>query len=193
VRRLEAVEGAVSNEDREWQARSSLLRLDSLDRIRVVAGRWATTIGSLTGVLGLVALVGGPRSVDQVEGFWRVLVGVLVLLAILAAGLATWSAASAAQGSVDTTLSTYARIREHFRSEEDKARRSLNRSKALVAIAMALLVVALGFSWFAPRAHDDVLVIRRGDHIQCIPLKDNLTLSVTVDGASTMTVEHACP
>jgi hypothetical protein len=191
--KLQAVEAPVTNEDREWQSRAGRLTLDSLDSIRVVAGRWAATIGSLTGVLGVVALVGGPRSVDQLEGIWRVLIGVLVLLAILAAAWATWSAAGAAQGSVATTLSTYARLRDHYRGEEKRARRLLNRSKIFAVIAMATLVVALAVPWFAPRKSDDILVIRYRNHIQCIPLKDNLTLSMVVDPLSTITIERGCP
>lgn len=191
--KLQADDRPVSNEDREWQARAARLVVESLDNIRVVAGRWAATIGSLTGVLGLAALVGGPRSVDHLDGVWRVLTGVVVLLAIVAAGWATWSAAGAAQGRVGTTLSTYARLRDHVRDEEARARRLLNRSKAFSMVALAALIVALGISWFAPRDHDEMLVIRRGDTVHCVPLNGNVTLSLQIDGTSTVTVDKSCP
>ncbi len=112
--KLKAVDKPVTSEDREWQARARQLTLNSLYDIRAVAGRWAATIGSLTGVLSLVALAAGPRTVDQLQLGWRIAVGVLVLIAILAAAWATWAAADAAQGRVLTTLSTYARIRDDF-------------------------------------------------------------------------------
>jgi len=114
--KLKAVDKPVTSEDREWQARARQLTLNSLYDIRAVAGRWAATIGSLTGVLSLVALAAGPRTVDQLQLGWRIAVGVLVLIAIVAAAWAAWAAADAAQGRVLTTLSTYARIRDDFRA-----------------------------------------------------------------------------
>lgn len=191
--KLQAVDGQVTSEDREWQARARQLTLDSLYDIRAVAGRWAATIGSLTGALSLIALVAGPRTVDQLQLGWRIVAGVLVLAAIVTAGWATWAAADAAQGKILTTLSTYARIREDFRREEERARDLLGRAKALVAVAMASLILAVGVSWFAPSGGTKVLVVRRGAVISCVPLTGNLALSLTLSSSATIAVAASCP
>lgn len=191
--RLRAVPGEVTAEDREWQLRARRLTLDSLYDVRAVAGRWAATIGSLTGLLGLVALVAGPRGADQLPVGWRVVAGICVLAAIGCAGWATWCAAEAAQGSVGSVLSTYAQVRDLFREQEATAVRLLARTKLLVVVAMAALVVAVALTWFVPKAGDDVLVIRRGAQVSCVPLKDGLALSLTLDDGATVTVAKKCP
>jgi hypothetical protein len=191
--KLQAVDKPVSSEDREWQARAQQLTLNSLYDIRAVAGRWAATIGSLTGILSLVALVAGPRAVNQLPLGWRIAAGVLVLVAIVSAAWATWSAADASQGRILTTLSTYAHIRDDFRSEEERARELLGRAKALVVVAMTALILAVGVSWFAPGGSTPNLVIRRDGTVSCVPLKDGLALSVSIDGRATVSVAATCP
>ena len=191
--KLQAVDKTVSGEDREWQARAQQLTLNSLYDIRAVAGRWAATIGSLTGLLSLVALVAGPRSADQLQLGWRIVAGSLVLAAILTAGWATWSAADAAQGKILTTLSTYARIREDFRNEEKRARQSLSRAKTLVVAAMAALILAVAVSWFAPDGDTQNLVVRRDGVVSCVPLTGSLTLSLSLDAGASVTVADQCP
>ena len=191
--KLQAVDKTVSSEDREWQARAQQLTLNSLYDIRAVAGRWAATIGSLTGLLSLVALVAGPRTVDQLQLGWRIVAGSLVLAAILTAGWATWSAADAAQGKILTTLSTYARIRDEFRNEEKRARQSLNRAKTLVVAAMAALILAVAVSWFAPAGNTQNLVLRRDGVVSCVPLTGSLTLSLSLGAGANVTVADQCP
>jgi hypothetical protein len=191
--KLQAVDKTVSGEDREWQARAQQLTLNSLYDIRAVAGRWAATIGSLTGLLSLVALVAGPRTADQLQLGWRIVAGSLVLAAILTAGWATWSAADAAQGKILTTLSTYARIREDFRNEEKRARQSLSRAKTLVVAAMAALILAVAVSWFAPGGDTQNLVIRRDGVVSCVPLTGSLTLSLSLGAGASVTVADQCP
>ncbi len=193
--RLRAVQGTVSAEDREWQARARRLTLDSLYDVRAVAARWAATVGSLTGLLGLVALVAGPRSVDQLPVGWRVVAGVCVLVAIGCAGYATWCAAEAAQGSIGTALTTYAQVRDLFRDQERRATVLLGRSKVFVVAAMAALVVAVALTWFVPKAgQTEYLVVRHGEQqVSCIPLKDGIALSLAIDAQSTVTVARNCP
>ncbi|GAA2884179.1 hypothetical protein Acy02nite_08050 [Actinoplanes cyaneus] len=191
--RLRPAPGTVTAEDREWQARARRLTLDSLHDVRAVAGRWAATIGSLTGLLSLVALVAGPRSADQLPVGWRVVAGLCVLAAIGCAGCATWFAAEAAQGSIGSVLSTYAQVRDLFRKQEAVAVRLLGRAKILVVVAMGALVVAVALTWFVPKESSDYLVIRRGAEVSCVPLKDGLALSLALDAASTVTVAKRCP
>ncbi|WP_436529780.1 hypothetical protein [Actinoplanes sp. HUAS TT8] len=192
--KLRAVAGTVSAEDREWQSRAGRLSLDSLYDVRAVAGRWAATVGSLTGLLGLVALVAGPRGVDQLPVGWRVVAGIGVLAAIGCAGYATWCAAAAAQGSIGSVLTTYAQVRDSFREQERTATILLNRSKVFVVAAMGALVVAVGLTWFVPRSEQtDYLVVRRGAEVSCVPLKDGLALSLALDEKSTVTVAKKCP
>ncbi len=186
--------GVVSAIDREWQVRAERLTLDSLYDVRAVAGRWATTIGSLTGLLSLVALVAGPRTVDQLPLGWRIVTGVCVLLAIGCAGCSTWCAAEAAQGSIGSGLSTYAQARDRFREQELAAVALLRRARILVVAAMAALVLAVASTWFVPKPEStEYLVVRHGSAVSCIPLKDGLALSLAIDAASTVTIAKRCP
>jgi hypothetical protein len=194
VIRLRALPGTVTAVDREWQARARRLTLDSLYDVRAVAGRWAATIGSLTGLLSLVALVAGPRTADQLPIGWRIAAGICVLAAIGCAGSATWCAAEAAQGTIGSALSTYAEVRDRFREQEQAARIRLDRAKVLVVAAMAALTVAVALTWFVPKEErTEYLVIRHGFEVSCVPLKDGLALSVAVDSAATVTVAKRCP
>ncbi|WP_089294324.1 hypothetical protein [Actinoplanes regularis] len=192
--RLRAMPGTVTAVDREWQARARRLTLDSIYDVRAVAGRWAATIGSLTGLLSLVALVAGPRAVDQLPVGWRIVTGVCVLAAIGCAGLATWWAAEAAQGSIGSALSTYAQVRDRFREQERTAVALLRRARILVVAAMSALVLGIALTWFVPKPETtEYLLVRRGSAVSCIPLKDGLALSLAIDAASTVTVVKRCP
>jgi lysylphosphatidylglycerol synthetase-like protein (DUF2156 family) len=190
--RLEAVDDVVTAEDRAWQDQADRLDRDALPALRAVAGRWTATIGALTGLLGLVTLVGGPAAVDQLIDGWRVATGVLVLGAVLAASGATWLAADA-QGGARRTLTTYHRLREGYRAETGRVQRRLWQSKLTTAVAVAALIVAAAFTWFAPRQPDKVLVVQRGGQVQCFPLKDGMSLSVVLDAQATVTVAEKCP
>ncbi|MET7421193.1 hypothetical protein [Dactylosporangium sp. NPDC005555] len=191
--RLQAVEEVVTDDDRAWQGRADRTDAEALPAMRALAGRWAATIGALTGLLGLTALAGGPRTSDQLDGAWRIVIGALVLLAVLAAATATWLAADAHGGSVQRVLTTYDRLREGHRAEIGRVHRRFRWSKLATAAAMAALIVAAGLAWFAPKPEDQVLIVRRGGQLQCLPLKDGATISVVLDAQATVTVAPNCP
>lgn len=154
-------------EERMWQNRLEHDQLAALPNIRASAEKWAGTIASLTGVFGIAAFVKGRDDIYELtEGARNGVVG-LVVLALIAAFVAIFFAALAAQGTPKKTFSGTPNYKDLYSSEVDTAARQLRNSRIATIVATALLAGAIGFMWFGPTAKSDsttraVIVQRSG-------------------------------
>jgi hypothetical protein len=94
--------------DATWQRRAEELQFSALPGIRATAERWAATVGSLTGIFTIAAIIKGPSDITAVRGSlhllgtrlsWSVAAGILVAAALACASTAIVLAAMAAQGT----------------------------------------------------------------------------------------------
>lgn len=79
-----------------WETLAAESEAASLDRVKAVADKWLTAIGTLTGVLGIVTLIKGPEDIADVTGTvepgsrasdWLVAAGVGIALFALLGGI----------------------------------------------------------------------------------------------------------
>lgn len=166
-----------------WQQRAEELEFETLPALRATADKWAATVGSLTGVLAITALVKGPSDITKVEGTvhalgvslsWRAVIGVLLASAVALATAAIVCAALAAQGSPEEFRFSGAELRRRYLKASQTAAKQLSWSRRLAITAVPLLAVASGIVWFATPVSDPdnmVLVSRTNGAIVCGTLR----------------------
>lgn len=120
-----------------------------LAAVQAVAGKWATSIGSLLGVLTAVAVVAGPSDLlNDVGGTEAQIAAGLVLVAAGLAAVATLLAALAEQGipkySGEFTGWVYKSLTE---KRARKASDQLKTSRILTVIAFVLIIAATAVAW----------------------------------------------
>ncbi|MET8367134.1 hypothetical protein ABZU53_26600 [Micromonospora sp. NPDC005194] len=132
------------------QQLAGLLR-GELERVRAAAVAWRNGLGGLLVALVGFSLIRGRTDVTTLAAGWGALVGVL-LLAALAAGVAgALALLRAAHGRLTVTPVAAlppAPLGDHL--EALAAVRSLRTGVGLVLLCTALLVAAVGVTWYAP-------------------------------------------
>jgi hypothetical protein len=137
--------------DRRWSVEANRLAEDALPAIRSTATKWGATVGTLTGIFGIVALIKGRENVDDLTRGWEITVGVLVACALLFAAVSVVLAALAAQGSVKKIDVTGEAVRRFYRREATTARWQLVFSRVTAVLAVLLLGTAVGMTWYGPQ------------------------------------------
>lgn len=182
-------------EDARWALLARDLEFASLGRIRSTAAKWAATLGSITGVFGIVTLAKGPEDISKVEGAWRfpwwgaqvswkILVGTAIGLAVACAVLAIYLAATAAQERPAKFRFTGQEVRRLHRERAADAAQDLNWSKFLTLSAVALLAIGIGITWYAtpkePTLTSSVLVVQTTAEATCGTLQPSQRGSVAI-------------
>lgn len=137
---------------RRAQELAGLLR-GELDRVRAAALAWRNGLGGLLAVLVGFSLVRGRSDVSTLRPGWGALVGVLLLAAVAAGVAGALALLRAAHGPLSVTPVAAlppAPLGEH--REALAAARALRLGVWLVLICTALLVAAVGVTWYAPGA-----------------------------------------
>jgi hypothetical protein len=124
---------------------------DELPRVRSAAVAWRNGLaGLLTALVGF-SLIRGRSDIGQLAGPWNVIVGILLLAALLAGTVAGLSLLRAANGR--PAMTSYADalpvpVADHI--EAGNAVRALRRGIAMSLSCAALLVAAVGTTWYGP-------------------------------------------
>jgi hypothetical protein len=179
--------------DLEWQKRADDLEFSTLPSLRSAAQKWAATVGSLTGVLGIAALVKGPSDLTKVRGSlhlvgcsipWVGVLGVLLGLAVSAATVSIVLAALAAQGSPQEFRFAGDELRRRYRAATTRTAAQLTWSRSLAITSVPLLAAAVAVLWYAtPResAPQPVLVTTTAGATYCgqlLPSTDGLRIKI---------------
>jgi hypothetical protein len=169
--------------DAAWQRRAEELQFSALPGIRATAERWAATVGSLTGIFAIAAIIKGPSDITAVRGgldllglhlSWSVAAGILVAAALACASAAVVLAAMAAQGTPRRFRFTGIELRRLIPRETIQAARQLRASRILAVSAIPLLGLATGIIWYATppgRSGATVLVTTKTGAIVCGTLR----------------------
>jgi peptidoglycan/LPS O-acetylase OafA/YrhL len=127
-----------------------LLR-EELPRVRAAAVDWRNGLVGLLTALVAFSLIRGRSDISQLAGPWDVLVGILLLVALLAGACAALSLIRAANGTPAMTSVTRlwpAGMADHL--EAKAAVRALRRGIVMSLGCAALLVAAVGITWYGP-------------------------------------------
>ncbi|MER7486595.1 hypothetical protein ABTY20_12000 [Streptomyces sp. NPDC126497] len=141
----------MSIERKRWAQRAQELRLQQLPAARAQAEAWRTGLAGMTTLLGVVLVVKGRETVGELAPWTRVTVAVLLVAALTGLVAATVLAVRAAAGTPgEEILLTGEGLREWTRTEVGDVGRRIRWAALLTSAALALLVTALGFTWFGP-------------------------------------------
>jgi hypothetical protein len=181
------------------------LLLAELPRVREAAVAWRNGLGGLLAALVGFGLIRGRSDIGELAGHWAALVGILLLAALIAGAGGALLLIRAANGrpSVASTRQLLSRsVADHV--EALAAAAALRRGIALTLICAALLVAAVGATWYGPAHDNPALLITTPNGTICGSVvrisHNNLTLNtavgeVTVDIASMSAIQAvaSCP
>jgi hypothetical protein len=134
----------------EWAKRAAALHLDALKEIRAGAEKWAASIAAVTGAIGVVTLIKGRESLEELSHGYEVAVGILVGIAVLLVLRGIVLAALAAQGTPGRIEYTGSALRDFTANEAEEAADLLRFSRVLVVTATLVAGVAVALVWFGP-------------------------------------------
>ncbi|MFC0504575.1 hypothetical protein [Micromonospora costi] len=135
---------------RRAQELAGLLR-GELTRVRAAALSWRNGLGGLLAALVGFSLIRGRSDVTALAPGWGGLVGVLLLAAVAAGVAGALALLRAAHGPLTVTPVAAlppAPLGDH--REAVAAARALRTGVRLVLVCTALLVAAVGVTWYAP-------------------------------------------
>jgi len=140
----------VSRADLAWEEQAEQAYLDALPAVRSAAEKWAGLTGVILGVFGFASFTNGRDEIQSLTANWEPLTGGAALLALLIALGAVIFAGLAAQGTPKQVLESGEDLRLRSVRDARTARSRLRISRVGTAIAVILLLVALGMLWYAP-------------------------------------------
>jgi hypothetical protein len=150
---------------RAAQERERLLAAE-LPRVREAATAWRNGLGGLLAALVGFSLIKGRSDISQLAGSWAVSVGILLLAALIVGAAGALLLIRAANGrpfAVPARGLLSRNTADHI--EAVTAAGALRRGIVLTLCCAALLVAAVGATWYGPA-------------------RDKLVLQITVSGAT---------
>ncbi len=195
---------ATAADLRAAQERERLLAAE-LPRVREAATAWRNGLGGLLAALVGFSLIKGRSDISQLAGYWSVWVGILLLAALIAGAAGALLLIRAANGrpSVVPARELLSRnTADHI--EAVTAASALRRGIVLTLGCAALLVAAVGATWYGPARDKPALQITVPGGTICgsiVALNDgNLTLktaagevTTNLADASAMQALASCP
>lgn len=134
------------------QERARLIR-DELPRVRSAATAWRNALGALlAGLIGF-GLIKGRSDVGQLAKPWAAAVGLLLLAALICGTCAALSLVRAAHGKLELIPLRGGLVRSGSdHTEARSALQALRRGVVLTIVCTALLVTAVGTTWYGSAA-----------------------------------------
>jgi hypothetical protein len=162
----------LTPEERDAHKRRRALRQAALADTRAAADKWAGATAALFGALGIATIVQGGQQIRALAGNYERADAAQTLLAFTLAVAATMWAMIAAQAGSPVKLAALTADELLAREEEEatKVERRLNQSRALLVVAVGLVIVSIGFLFFAPRdapARSRVLAVLKSGELVC--------------------------
>jgi len=165
-----------------------------LPRVREAATAWRNGLGGLLAALVGFSLIKGRSDVSQLAGSWAVWVGILLLAALVAGAAGALLLIRAANGRPAVVPARELLSRntaDHV--EAVTAAGALRRGIALTLGCAALLVAAVGATWYGPGREKPVLQVTVPGGTVCgsvVALTDgNLTLDTAAGEVTTKLAE----
>ncbi|OKJ74664.1 hypothetical protein AMK31_31365 [Streptomyces sp. TSRI0107] len=181
-----------------------------LERVREVAVAWRNGLGAiLAGLVGF-SLIKGRSDVGQLAPGWSTVAGLLLLAALGVGGAGALCLLRAAHGrpyarwlsEADEASGRPLEVEDH--DEALASARILRAGIALTCLCTALLVSAVGVTWYAPPKGPPGLMVRQGATSLCgevvsarrgtVVLKvDGVATTVDLAQADSVTPVTSCP
>jgi hypothetical protein len=165
-------------DDVKWNDEAAAIPHTALANARGVAEKWGATVAALTGVFGVVVFAKGPDALTDIPGDDAYAVLALALLAVLAAALATFCGALAAQGT-PTNLNNLNgwTLKQLYSSRLPQVLKLLRWSRLLTVAAVLLIFGAVTIGWLSAldargaAKGQNALVIQNDGSVLCGEIK----------------------
>jgi hypothetical protein len=170
------------------------LAKQSLPEIRASAEAWRNGLTAFLTLVTAAVIIKGRDTTAGLPTLWRVMITVFIGGGLVLAVAGLWRVL-AAQAGTRYRLSTRQEIRRTYGTVEayqvavaDRAIDDLDTGRRLVVAALALLLIGVGVSWWAPQAPSDshaYLKVTSPDVIACGTLRsaDGRQVRLTVAGS----------
>jgi hypothetical protein len=172
----------------EWDKAAAEVARGALDRIRGSCEKWGASVGTLLGIFGVVAIVGGPTAIGDVDSHSaRIALVVLILLAGVCAFASTLLAAFGAQGGTPKIMPTWdgMEYRTYAMDQSRKAMWKLQCSRysgigaaVLVFLAGLLLLSVSLQSANSPTQTGRVVVVTKAGDVLAGQIDENGQITV---------------
>ncbi len=157
-------------DERKWALRAQELHFTELDRLKVTAEKWATSLTAILGAFGAVALIKGPDTIADLEPSLQYWTGGVLALAIACGLISIFLAAFAAQGIPSRQWLTGLGVRERYAEMTEKAAKRLHWSRLVVIPAVLLTGASIGLTWYgkkADRPMPTVIAVQSSGEVVC--------------------------
>lgn len=138
---------------------------NQLSVTRKTAEAWRAGLVGLLATISALAVVGGPTSIQGLDGGVRYAVGILLLVALVSTIAGSWWALKAANGSPRRTEAAEIKKVGGFASYEaglaDESVHNLNTARSMCLLGVACVVMAIGLSWYGPKPTLNFVVVNR--------------------------------
>jgi len=137
--------------DRDFAEQIQQLQAGELDAVRTQAEKWRAGLGGLVGLATVVAAVRGAGDAATLNTAGKILGGTLLLLAVVFSAVGNFAAMRAAYGFPTRRLAeaSLAELAARRHERLRRASRDLRRAVVLAYLSLAMVVGALGITWFA--------------------------------------------
>jgi hypothetical protein len=141
--------------DREDHALLEMVRTrtaDELREIRAVAANWRTALAAMLALVTTVSVVRGRDSIVGLAPAAQVSVGVLLLVAVVAAATGAFLSSRSAFGFPGEEEASR-RLSDLIAAERARVRRAvrdLRASVVLTFVTLALIIASVGVVWYGP-------------------------------------------
>lgn len=145
--------GEVGPDIQRWEKRLADLETEELSKVRAAAEKWAATLTALLGLAGTVLIVRGAEEISGLSDGTKIAIGVLLVIAFVAAVVATVLTAYAAQGTPkNLEWPTAASLREWEHKQAKTAKSRLFHSRWISLVAVLAIAIAVAVAWLGEAA-----------------------------------------
>jgi len=145
--------GEVGPGIQRWEKRLADLEIEELSKVRTAAEKWAATLAALLGLSGTILIVRGADEIGGLSDGTKAAIGLFLVIAFVAAVVATVLTAYAAQGTPkNLAWPTAAKLREWEHSQAKTAKSQLLASRLLTLVAVGAIAIAVAIAWLGDEA-----------------------------------------
>lgn len=161
--------GATPSDLRAAQRRQAILETE-LPRVRAHATAWRNSLAGLLAALVGFSLIRGRSDVSQLAPAWAIGVGILLLAALITGAIGALSLVRAASGRLGVREALDRRLLPDRLADHVEALASLKalrRGVILTLLCTALLITAVGTTWYGPERQPPKLKITTEGGVVC--------------------------
>lgn len=153
-----------------WEKLAQDLTSDPLTKTRDTADKWTNILSALVGLSTVFGLIQGRDALSKLSTAFQIVLVAVFILALLVSVRAIYLAALASEGTPGLVPLDKKNFFGWYRQATNRAISYLQQSRRLALVAVALVVLGLLVTWFAPGPSDtgtSILVVQKSGTVLC--------------------------